>query len=56
VRARRLLAGTDATLASIADQLGFSSAFHFSTIFKRVHGQSPAHWRAARRASSPAAR
>ena len=51
VRARRLLMSTDATLESIAEQLGFSSAFHFSTVFKRVHGQSPTLWRGGRRHS-----
>jgi AraC-like DNA-binding protein len=45
VRARRLLAAGNATLDDIAQQLGFSSAFHFSSAFKQAFGQSPDHWR-----------
>ena len=29
------------TLEGIAEQLGFSSAFHLSTAFKNVYGMSP---------------
>ncbi|MDB6094518.1 MAG: AraC family transcriptional regulator [Verrucomicrobia bacterium] len=45
-RSRRLLASSgDATLEDIADKLGFSSPFHFSTAFKQAHGKSPDQWR-----------
>ncbi len=44
-RARRLLAASDATLEEVAERLGFSSAFHLSTAFKRACGVAPAHWR-----------
>ncbi|MDO8545665.1 MAG: AraC family transcriptional regulator [Opitutaceae bacterium] len=44
-RARRLLAASDVTLDELAARLGFSSAFHLSNAFKRVHGVSPDHWR-----------
>ena len=44
-RARRMLASGDATLAAIASELGFSSAFHFSTAFKQAFGTAPEHWR-----------
>lgn len=32
------------TLEGIAEQLGFSSAFHLSTAFKKVYGKSPSRW------------
>ena len=44
-RARRLLAASDATLADVAGRVGFSSAFHLSTLFKQTYGISPHHWR-----------
>lgn len=57
-RARRLLAASDAALDEIATRLGFSSAFHLSTAFKRAYGQAPQHWRQklARASSSAGAR
>lgn len=44
-RARRLLTGTGMTLEAIAQQLGFSSAFHLSSAFKKAYGESPDPWR-----------
>jgi AraC-like DNA-binding protein len=32
------------TLEGIAEQLGFSSAFHLSTAFKKAYGVSPSKW------------
>lgn len=43
--ARRALAAGDATLDEVAARFGFSSAFHLSAAFKRVHGLAPDHWR-----------
>jgi len=43
--ARRALAASDATLDEVAGRFGFSSAFHLSAAFKRVHGIAPDHWR-----------
>jgi AraC-like DNA-binding protein len=43
--ARRLLASTDETMASIAEIVGFGSAFHFSSAFKKAYGVSPDNWR-----------
>ena len=40
-----LLAGSDATLASVAARVGYANAFALSAAFKRVHGQSPAQYR-----------
>ena len=45
IRARRLLASTDAKLDEIAARVGFSSGFHLSTTFKQAYGFSPSHWR-----------
>jgi AraC-like DNA-binding protein len=36
-----LLAAPDATLASVARQVGYGSAFSLSAAFKRRHGLSP---------------
>lgn len=49
-QARRLLAGSEATLEEIADRLGFSSAFHFSATFKQAYGLAPDRWRRQLRA------
>lgn len=43
--ARRLLDGTSHSLEEIAEQLGFSSAFHLSIAFKKVYKISPSEWR-----------
>ena len=46
-----LLTGSDATLARVAEQVGYGSAFALSTAFKRVHGQSPSEYRRYARAT-----
>lgn len=45
MRARRLLAESDARLEDVAAGLGFNSAFHLSTCFKQAFGVSPSEWR-----------
>lgn len=45
--AKTLLATTERPLAEIALAVGFSTQAHFSTVFKRISGQSPARWRLA---------
>ncbi|MGK5638135.1 AraC family transcriptional regulator [Streptomyces sp. URMC 126] len=45
-----LLASSDATLAAVARQVGYGSAFALSAAFKRVRGLSPAQHRVACRA------
>jgi AraC family transcriptional regulator of arabinose operon len=45
-QARQLLIYTNQTLAQIAEQLGYSSAFHFSLRFKKHFGRSPRLFRA----------
>ena len=44
-QARRLLAGSDATLDDSAARLGFSSGFHISAAFKQAYDVSPDRWR-----------
>ncbi|MHB0768947.1 helix-turn-helix domain-containing protein [Bradyrhizobium sp. 5.13L] len=46
-RAKTLLATTERPLAEIALAVGFSTQAHFSTVFKRISGRSPARWRLA---------
>lgn len=41
-----LLRATDATIASIAQKVGYANAFALSAAFKRHTGQSPRHYRA----------
>ncbi len=44
-KARRLIGATDEPLKAIADRLGFSSQYHFSSAFRRHFGLSPSAWR-----------
>lgn len=46
-RARRQLSSSDESLATIATGSGFSDQSHFSRIFKRLVGMTPAHYRAS---------
>lgn len=47
-RARELVTQSDGSLAEIAADLGFADQFHFSKVYKRVHGIAPqAHRRQA---------
>lgn len=60
VEARRLLAGTDLTVAAIAEETGFRDPSYFVRTFRRAHATTPLRWRRAatssRRGSSAAAR
>ena len=47
-KAKRELENGSAPIAIIADNLGFPSAQHFATIFKRVVGKTPSEWRSQR--------
>src|SRR4029453_12161374 len=42
-----ILSSTDMPLAEVALSVGFQAQAHFSTVFKRLTGQSPARWRRA---------
>lgn len=48
-----MLRRSDIKLEALAEQLGFSDAFHLSKVFKRVTGHSPSEYRAMRRAGMP---
>lgn len=43
--ARRRLRATDASVESVAQQVGYADVTHFIRQFRRVHGQTPAQWR-----------
>ena len=43
--ARHRLSATDISLAELAEDLGFSSAFHLSTAFRQEFGMSPRQWK-----------
>jgi AraC family transcriptional regulator len=45
--AKSLLLTTKAPLADIALSAGYCTQAHFSTVFKRITGETPARWRAA---------
>lgn len=46
-RACQLLSDTDLTVRQISEELGFNNQNHFSALFKRKTGKSPANYRAA---------
>jgi AraC-like DNA-binding protein len=48
-----MLLNTDRTLEDVADELGFSDAFHFSKAFKAGIGFSPRQFRASRSLNQP---
>ena len=43
-RAKQMLVGTDTTLVEVALSVGFQTQSHFSTVFKRLAGDTPARW------------
>jgi AraC-like DNA-binding protein len=43
-----LLVSSDATVATIARQVGYGTPFSLSAAFKRVHGVSPQQYRLGR--------
>jgi AraC-like DNA-binding protein len=47
--AQRLMSQTDATLSQIALDVGCHSLQHFSTLFRRIAGETPSQWRVANR-------
>ena len=47
-RAKVMLQGTTMPIAAIAESVGFSNAFYFSTAFKLAEGLSPRSWREQR--------
>ncbi len=53
--AAELLLSTDKPIVQVALDVGFQTQAHFTTVFKRVTGSTPARWRSERRgrAASP---
>jgi AraC-like DNA-binding protein len=51
--AMSLLSDTETVLAEVALAVGFCTQAHFSTVFKRITGDTPARWRCARRNELP---
>ena len=49
--AKQLLASTDTPLVEVALSTGFQTQSHFSTVFKRLAGNTPARWQRAQRAA-----
>ena len=47
-RAQELLAGSDLTIAQVAEALGFTSQSHFTRAFRGHAGQTPSTWRATK--------
>lgn len=47
--AKTLLSGSELPLVEIAFNVGFSAQAHFTTVFKRFAGETPARWRSAQR-------
>jgi transcriptional regulator GlxA family with amidase domain len=45
--AKSMLARTETPLAQVALAVGFCTQAHFSTVFKRIAGETPARWRCA---------
>ena len=54
--AKTLMATTTMPLAEVALAVGFQAQCHFSTVFKRFTGETPATWRTARRDRARASR
>lgn len=48
-QARRMLSLTDARVGEVAAELGFSSPYYFSRLFRQHTGQSPKHFRQSAR-------
>jgi len=55
-RAKSLLSNSETALAEVALTVGFCTQAHFSTVFKRITGDTPARWRCASRNASAASR
>jgi AraC family transcriptional regulator len=53
-RAKSLLSNSETALVEVALTVGFCTQAHFSTVFRRITGETPARWRcASRNASAP---
>lgn len=50
-RAKSLMLASDLNLSAVAFEAGFASPQHFSTSFRRLHGEPPMEWRRKRRSA-----
>ena len=48
-RAKQMLADTDTPLVEVALSVGFQTQSHFSTVFRRLAGETPGRWQRTRR-------
>jgi transcriptional regulator GlxA family with amidase domain len=53
IAAGELLLETDKPIVQVALGVGFQTQAHFTTVFERVTGSTPARWRAERRSAEP---
>ena len=53
--AQTLLLDSDAKLTAVAAEVGCASLQHFSSLFRKMTGESPSAWRARRRQTPPGA-
>lgn len=51
-QAKAILSNTDTPLAETALAVGFCTQAHFSTVFRRLTGETPARWRSMRKSGS----
>jgi AraC family transcriptional regulator len=54
--AKSLLLNSETPLAEVALAVGFCTQAHFSTVFKRIAGETPARWRCASKNELPSVR
>lgn len=54
-QAKLMLSSSNMPLVEVALAVGFSTQAHFSTVFKRVTGNTPARWRTTGKAAPPTA-
>jgi AraC-like DNA-binding protein len=45
IEAKRLLVDDGGSIADVAQRVGFRTHAHFTSVFKRVVGMSPVHWK-----------
>ena len=51
--AQAMMSGSEVALVEVALSVGFQTQSHFTTVFKRVTGHTPARWRRVRGSGVP---